>query len=98
MAVYIIASFDVIDKEAYKPYVPGLMPILNKYGIETLVADFNTSPLEGQSRGVYVVMKCDSEETVRRWHDDPDYQPLKKLRERTTTNATMVIADELRMP
>lgn len=98
MAVYVIASFDIVDPEAYKPYVPGLMPILNKYGIETLVADRKPRTLEGQAQGVYVVMKCASEDAIRQWHNDPDYQPLKKLRARTTANVSMVIADELTIP
>ena len=98
MAVYIIVSYDVADPKAYESYAPGVMPLLQKHGAEILVADPEAKTLEGQSRGVNVVLKFDSEEAAMNWYNDPDYQPLKKIRLDATKNGTAVLSKEFVLP
>ena len=54
--------------------------------------------IEGQSRGVNVVLKFESEETAMNWYNDPDYQPVKKVRVDATENGTVLLANEFVPP
>ncbi len=98
MSVYIIASYDIEDPEEYEGYVPGVVPLLQKHGAETLVADYEAKTLEGQSRGVNVVLKFESEEAAMKWYNDPDYAPVKKIRIDSTKNATAILAKQFVPP
>lgn len=92
MAAYIIVSYDIVDPKGYEGYVPGVIPLLAKHGAEILVADFNAQPLEGEKRGVYVVLKFASEAAALNWYNDPDYEPIKKMRFASCNNGNMVLA------
>jgi uncharacterized protein (DUF1330 family) len=94
MAAYMIASFDVTDREAYEGYVPGMMPTLMKYSPEILVADYDARALEGEARGVNVVIRFPDEATLQAFYDDPDYRPFKQQRLRSTGNGTLLVANE----
>lgn len=98
MAAYMIASFDVADWSDYEGYVPGMMPILQKYHPEILVADYACKALEGESRGVNVVIKFESEEALMAFYNDPEYRPFKEQRLRSTTNGTLLLAREFTLP
>jgi uncharacterized protein (DUF1330 family) len=98
MSVYIIASYDIEDPEAYEGYVPGVVPLLGKHGAEILVADYEAKTIEGQSRGVHVVLKFESEEAALNWYNDPDYAPVKKIRLDATQNGTLIMAKQFVPP
>lgn len=98
MAVYVIATYDVVDPKGYEGYVPGVVPLLQKHGAEILAADYEAKVLEGQARGVNVVLKFASEEAARNWYDDPAYAPVKKIRLDATRNGAIVIAREFQPP
>ncbi len=97
-AAYMIASFDVADWKAYEGYVPGMMPILLKYKPEILVADYDCKALEGKSCGVNVVIKFESEEALMAFYNDPGYRPFKEQRLRSTSNGTLLLAKEFKLP
>jgi uncharacterized protein (DUF1330 family) len=92
MAVYIIASYDIEDPEAYKGYVPGVLPLLEKHGAEILVADYGATTIEGQGREVNVVLKFESNEAAINWYNDSDYGPVKNMRLNSTKNGTLILA------
>ena len=98
MAVYFIASYDVDDPEGYKAYVRGLVPLLEKHGAEILVADYEPKPIEGQARGVNVVLRFESEEAALNWYNDPDYGPVKQIRLASTSNGTIILAKQFVQP
>ena len=98
MAVYIIASYDITDPAGYKEYVPGVMPLLGKHGAEVLVADFDTQSLEGERRGVYVVLRFESEEAALTWYHDPAYDTVKKIRLGSCANNNLVLAKQFILP
>ena len=66
VAVYIIASYDIVDPKGYEGYVPGVVPLLRKHGAEILAAEFDAQPLEGEKRSVYVVVRFESESAALR--------------------------------
>ena len=94
MAVYYIATYDITDPTAFEPYVPQVLPLLHKHGGEIVVADYKAQALEGEARGVTVVLRFESEDAVRAFYDDPAYASVKKIRLDSTTNGTAVIAKE----
>lgn len=92
MSAYIIVSYDIVDPEKYKDYVPGVLPLLQKHGAEVLVADSDVNALEGEKRGVYVVLRFNSDEAALAWYNDPDYAPYRKLRLDASANGNMALA------
>ncbi len=98
MSVYFIASYDIEDPEVYEGYVPGVRPLLQKHGAEVLVADYEAKTIEGQGRGVNVVLRFESEAAAMNWYNDPDYGPVKKIRLDSTTNGTAILAKQFVPP
>jgi hypothetical protein len=54
--------------------------------------------LQGNPEPGVVVLRFPSEEAVRSWVNDPDYQPAKQLRLDVTSNGNAVLAPEFQMP
>jgi uncharacterized protein (DUF1330 family) len=98
MSVYFIVSYDIDDSQAYEAYVQGVIPLLQKYQAEILVADYEVKAIEGQPCGVYVVLRFASEEAAMKFYNDPDYEPVKQIRLSTTSNGTAVLAREFVPP
>lgn len=94
MSVYVIATYDIEDPEGYEGYVPGVAPLLERHGADILAADYEADVLEGEGRGVNVVLRFDSKETARNWYNDPDYGPVRQIRLDSTTNGSIVLAEE----
>jgi uncharacterized protein (DUF1330 family) len=98
MAAYLALTQNVEDLDAYHgQYVPQVMPLLEKHGIEVAVAHFGASALEGSADSV-VILRAASERAFHDFYDDPDYARLKALRQSITSNAEMVVAPEFVMP
>ena len=99
MSAYFILTQTITDPERYRrEYLPGVMPFLNKYKAEVLVADFEATPLQGEpARGV-VVIKFDSEKTIQDFLNDPGYKSVKDLRLTITTHGNAVMAPEYKAP
>ena len=98
MSAYIIATYSVSDPDGYEAYVPGVIPLLSKYECEILVADYESKTLEGNPPHVTVVLKFKDAETAQAWYDDPDYEPVKKIRLDNTSEGSMVLCQEFVMP
>jgi uncharacterized protein (DUF1330 family) len=98
MSAYVIVSYDVSDPDGYKDYVPGVLPLLAKHGAEVLVADFGAEHLEGEQRGVHVVLRFDSEDAARAWYNDPDYRPIRGIRHASCSNNSLVVAQAFVAP
>lgn len=94
MAVYIIASYDIVDEDRYQGYVPGVVPLLAKHGAEILVADYEAKALEGEKRSVYVVLRFETEDAALDWYNDPAYAPVKKIRLDSSGNGSAVLVKE----
>ncbi len=98
MSAYIIVSYDVVDPEGYKDYIPGVVPLLQKHGAEILVADYDPRGIEGDARGVYVVLRFESEEAALGWYNDPAYESVKKIRLDASDNTNLVLAKQFVPP
>ena len=99
MNAYFILTHTITDPDKYRSeYVPQVLPFIAKYHGEIVVASFDAEPLQGNPEKGVVVLRFPSEEAVRDFVNDPEYQPVKELRIAVTTNANAVLAPEFKMP
>ena len=98
MSAYIVATYDIVDQEGYGPYVPGVIPLLQKHDAEILVADYEPQVLEGDARGVVVVLRFESEEAATNWYNDPEYEPVRRIRLDSTSNGSVFLAKQFVPP
>ena len=98
MSVYMILSYDIEDPQGYEGYVPGVIPLLQKHNAEILVVDYEATSIEGEARGVNVVLKFESEEAAMKMYHDPAYQPVKQIRLDATKNGTLLLAKQFVPP
>jgi uncharacterized protein (DUF1330 family) len=99
MAAYFILTHTITDLERYRSeYIPLVLPFIARYDGEIVVASPDAEPLQGTPEKGVVVLRFPSEEAVRGFVNDPEYQPAKALRIAVTTNANAVLAPEFEMP
>ena len=99
MAAYFILTHTINDLETYRgEYIPQVLPFIAKYNGEIVVTSPDAEPLQGNPEAGVVVLRFPSEEDVRGFVNDPEYQPAKELRISLTTNANAVLAPEFQMP
>ena len=99
MNAYFILTHTITDIETYRrEYIPQVLTFIAKYDGEIVVASPDAEPLQGNPEKGVVVLRFPSEEAVRGFVNDPEYQPAKALRISITTNANAVLAPEFQMP
>jgi len=99
MTAYFVLTHTFTDLERYQTeYVPQVIPFIGKYNGEVVVASPDAEPLEGNPEKGVVVLRFPTEQAVRDFVNDPDYQPVKAIRAAVTINANAVLAPEFRMP
>jgi uncharacterized protein (DUF1330 family) len=98
MAVYYIGAYDIDDAEEFKRYGPVVMSLLPKYGGELLASDTAAYAVEGRAKTMNAIIKFPFREAALGLYNDPAYQEAKRLRQRSTSNGTMVIVEEFGRP
>lgn len=97
MSAYYILTQTITDQEKYiSEYLPAVVPFLAKHGGEVLAANFQATALQGEPASGVVVIKFPSEEHIKNFVDDPDYQPVKAIRLAATTNGNAVMTPEFK--
>jgi uncharacterized protein (DUF1330 family) len=91
MSVYLIFSFNVIDRERFAPYGKAVTPLILKYSGELLAADFSGHVLEGKGHQANVVIRFPSHKKAAAFYQDPDYAPIKQLRAETTSDTAITL-------
>jgi uncharacterized protein (DUF1330 family) len=94
MAIYLVTSCDITDPEKYAPYVPNVLPLLEKYGAEIIAADKNAITIDGEKRDVTVILKFQSQDDVTKLFEDPEYKPWLDIRLASTTNRATIMLGE----
>ena len=98
MTAYLALTQKVNDLDKYQEtYIPQVMPLLEKYGIEVLVAHFGATAIEGSADSL-VILRVESEEVWQTFYEDPDYADLKAFRHTITSQSNMVLAPEFTIP
>jgi uncharacterized protein (DUF1330 family) len=99
MAAYFILTHTNTHNERYREeYIPQVIPFIAKYDGEVVVGSFDAEPLQGNPEKGVVVIRFPSAQAVRDFVNDPEYQPVKEIRQALTTNANAVLAPEFQMP
>lgn len=85
--VFVIANFQVNDKDEYRKYEKGFFPILKKHGGSFHTYDDNTITFEGAAprSGRVVIFGFPSEQAATEWYNDPEYQALSEFRRAGTS-------------
>lgn len=94
MAVYFIISYDIVDFEEFQHYPPKVMELLKGYNASVLVSDTAAVAVEGESKTMNAIIQFPSMESALQCYRSQEYEEIKKIRHRSTTNCTIVIGRE----
>lgn len=93
MAAFVIAQIRIDEPEGYKEYLEGFIPIFESYGGRILATARDTDVVEGAwAYPRTVVMEFPTLGDAYAWLDDPEYQALTPIRQRTA-RTNMVVVD-----
>jgi len=86
MSAYIIVDIAAVkDPAAYEEYKAKAPALVHKHGGEYLVRGGKSAVAEGDWRpNRIVVLRFKDMDAIRSFYDDPEYEPLKALRQRAT--------------
>jgi uncharacterized protein (DUF1330 family) len=92
MSAYVIADVDVHDPEGYARYREGVPATLEAYGGRFVVRGGAWAVLEGEP-DVHrlVVLEFDDVAAARRWHESPEYRPLRAQRDGAAVTRMVVV-------
>ena len=83
MSAYVIVNIDVEDADAYEEYKAQVPALIRKHGGEYLVRGGRFVVLEGNWKpNRLVLLRFPDIAAAQALLDDPEYQPLKALRQR----------------
>ena len=92
MAAYMIVNLNVRDPAAYEKYKAEVPALVRKHGGEYLVRGGSFEVLEGNWHPVRLVLfRFPDKTSVHAFMNDPEYQPLKKLRQRIAETDAVVV-------
>lgn len=92
MAAYLIANIDVQDPVAYEDYKARVPAIVRKHGGEYLARGGGFVVLEGGWQPTRLaVLRFPDLASAQALYDDPEYQPLKALRQRAARTEFVVV-------
>ncbi|WP_414932746.1 DUF1330 domain-containing protein [Vibrio europaeus] len=94
MPAYMLTFVRVHDHESHqKHYLPNAPAILQKHGGKALAVTEEIDVREGvMPQGRVILVEFPSKQAAEAFYNDPDYQPLKKLRS-ALLDADMAIFD-----
>lgn len=83
MAAYLIVNVDVRDVQAYERYKAAVPALIRKHGGEYLVRGGACEVLEGDWKPArLVLLRFPDLSSLHGLLNDPDYEPLKAIRQR----------------
>ncbi|MFT5531480.1 MAG: hypothetical protein ACI91O_001507 [Candidatus Poriferisodalaceae bacterium] len=92
MAAYLVANYDVTDKDKYKEYQMGAAPIMAGGG-KILVLDGASVAKEGDAAAQTVVIEYPTKEAALAAYESDAYQAVVGIRLGATANGRAVIVD-----
>ena len=92
MAVYLLVNVDVQDAAAYEEYKAGVPAMIAKHGGEYLVRGGKVEVMEGDwSPKRVAVLKFATRDAALGFLNDPEYAPLKALRQRVASTQMVMV-------
>jgi uncharacterized protein (DUF1330 family) len=93
MAAYMLVDVQVHDPVRYQAYMAAVPRLIARHGGEYLVRGGAAEVLEGpREPGRLVVFRFPNRQAIHDFVNDPEYQPLKALRQSVAT-ASIVAVD-----
>ncbi len=92
MSAYVIVNLDVNDTEAYEEYKAKVPALIRRHGGEYVVRGGKFVVLEGDWKpSRLVLLRFPDMAAAQALMDDPEYQPLKALRQRAARTEMVVV-------
>jgi uncharacterized protein (DUF1330 family) len=92
MVAYVIADLEITDPEAFAEYSRRVPDSLARHGGRYLARGGRVEHLEGEWRPRRVVaIAFDSVERARAWWTSPEYEELRRLRQRSAIVSQVVV-------
>ncbi|MGE0810079.1 MAG: DUF1330 domain-containing protein [Immundisolibacter sp.] len=91
MAVIMISTQHVKDWDLLAEYRKGAGPIVRRHGGELLGRSNAPDTLHGEAVDSVVVFRFPDRAAVDAWLADPDYQPLKQIRDQAAQMSLILI-------
>ena len=92
MSAYLIVNIDVEDAAAYEEYKAKVPAFIQKYAGEYLARGGNTVVIEGDWKpNRLVLFRFPDMASVEALFSDPEYQPLRQLRQRVAKSEIVAI-------
>ena len=93
MPAYIVNQLNMLDPSYQKEYHEKVRPITKKYGGKQIVVGPPVAKLEGdwELPERVAILEFPSVEKALAWHNDPDYQALKALRQSGSDSKLMLV-------
>jgi len=80
MAGWVIATLKVTNPDGFAEYRELVPQTITDHGGEYVVADVNSTAVEGECPHLSVVLKFPSLEACKAWYNSPEYQAILALR------------------
>jgi len=97
MAAYLVANYDVVDKDKYREYQKGSRPIMGGGG-KLLVLDAASEQKEGDCGAQTVVIEYPDKAAALAAYESDEYQAVVGIRLEATSNGRAVIVDGFTPP
>lgn len=98
MPAYLMVNLDVSDAAAYEEYKAKAPALIKKHGGKYIVRGGNFTVLEGSWKPTrVVVLEFPNAAAGHAFYEDPEYQPLKSLRQRVA-KTDLVLVEGLDVP
>lgn len=92
MSAYMIVNIDVKVASAYEEYKAKVPALIRKHGGEYLARGGKAVAIEGKWNPARLVLfRFPDLASVERLFADPEYQPLKELRQRVSTSDIVAV-------
>ncbi|MBI3666059.1 MAG: DUF1330 domain-containing protein [Acidobacteria bacterium] len=92
MAAYLIVSIEVEDPAAFERYRSEVPALIRKHGGKYVVRGGNLEVLEGDWRPPrLVLLQFPGLDAAKAFLNDPEYQPLKALRQRAAKTDMVLV-------
>ena len=92
MAAYLIGDIVISDADAYEHYKKGVPPLVARHGGEYLVRGGAHEVIDGTWTPTRLVLfRFPDRAAIHAFLNDPDYAPLRALRERIATSDLVAV-------
>lgn len=92
MSAYLIVNIDVHDPEVYEGYKTGAAALVDRHGGEYIVRGGEFDVLEGDWTPTrLVILRFPDRTALNAFYSDPDYAPLKKLRQSSASSDAIAV-------